>query len=38
MLLSSLIFNACIVTGLTWVLMPLLTRLFKFWLYPDTVR
>ncbi len=36
MLLSSLIFNACIVTGLTWFLMPLLTRLFKPWLYPNT--
>lgn len=34
MLLSSLIFNACIVTGLTWFLMPLLTRLLKPWLYP----
>ena len=34
MLLSSLIFNASIVTGLTWFLMPLLTRLFKPWLYP----
>ena len=32
--LNSLIFNACIVTGLTWVLMPLVTRLFKPWLYP----
>ncbi len=36
MLLSSLIFNAMIVTGLTWFLMPLLTRLFKPWLYPKT--
>jgi hypothetical protein len=36
MLLSSLIFNASIVTGLTWFLMPLLTRLFKAWLYPKT--
>jgi hypothetical protein len=35
-LLSSLIFNASIVTGLTWFLMPLLTRLFKAWLYPNT--
>ena len=33
--LNSLIFNACIVTGLTWFLMPLLTRLFKPWLYPN---
>jgi antibiotic biosynthesis monooxygenase (ABM) superfamily enzyme len=23
-------------TGLTWFLMPLLMRLFKFWLYPNT--
>jgi hypothetical protein len=36
MLLSSLIFNALIVSGLTWFLMPLLTRLFKAWLYPNT--
>ncbi len=36
-LLNSLIFNALIVSGLTWVLMPLLTRLFKPWLYPHTV-
>jgi antibiotic biosynthesis monooxygenase (ABM) superfamily enzyme len=36
MILSSLIFNACIVTGLTWFLMPFLTRLFKPWLYPNT--
>jgi len=36
MLLSSLIFNASIVTGLTWFLMPLLTRLLKPWLYPKT--
>ncbi len=36
MILSSLIFNACIVTGLTWFLMPQLTRLFKPWLYPKT--
>jgi uncharacterized protein len=35
-LLSSLIFNAMIVTGLTWFLMPLLTRLFKAWVYPHT--
>jgi antibiotic biosynthesis monooxygenase (ABM) superfamily enzyme len=36
MLLNSLIFNACIVTGLTWFLMPLLTQLFERWLYPKT--
>ncbi len=36
MLLKFLIFNVCIVTGLTWFLMPLLTRLFKPWLYPKT--
>ena len=35
-LLSALIFNALIVSGLTWVLMPQLTRLFKAWLYPST--
>ena len=36
MLLSLLIFNASIVTRLTCVLMPQLTRLFKPWLYPKT--
>jgi antibiotic biosynthesis monooxygenase (ABM) superfamily enzyme len=36
MLLNSLVFNALIVSGLTWFLMPLLTRLFKPWLYPKT--
>ncbi len=36
MLLNSLIFNALIVIGLTWFLMPLLTRLFRHWLYPQT--
>lgn len=35
-LLNGLMFNALIVTGLTWFLMPLLTRLFKAWLYPKT--
>jgi uncharacterized protein len=35
-LLNSLMFNAMIVSGLTWVLMPKLTRLFKAWLYPKT--
>lgn len=36
LLLNSLIFNALIVAGLTWFLMPLLARLFKPWLYPDS--
>jgi antibiotic biosynthesis monooxygenase (ABM) superfamily enzyme len=36
MALGSLIFNASIVSGLTWVLMPQLTQLFKAWLYPKT--
>jgi antibiotic biosynthesis monooxygenase (ABM) superfamily enzyme len=35
-LLNSLLFNALIVSGLTWVLMPQLTQLFKAWLYPNT--
>ncbi len=34
-LLNALIFNALIVSGLTWVLMPQLTRLFKPLLYPE---
>lgn len=33
--LNSLVFNASIVAGLTWILMPLLTRLLKPWLYPE---
>jgi antibiotic biosynthesis monooxygenase (ABM) superfamily enzyme len=33
---SSLIIGALMVILLTWVLMPLLTRLFKAWLYPNT--
>ncbi len=35
-LLNALIFNALIVSGLTWVLMPQLTQLLKAWLYPST--
>ncbi len=35
-LLNALIFNALIVTGLTWFLMPVLTRLFNPWLYPES--
>lgn len=35
-LLSSLAFNALIVAGLTWILMPLLARLLKPWLYPES--
>jgi len=35
-LINSLVFNACIVTGLTWFLMPFLARFLKPWLYPET--
>jgi uncharacterized protein len=34
-LVSSLIVGALIVTLLTWLMMPYITRFFKFWLYPD---
>jgi uncharacterized protein len=32
--LSNAVFNACVVAGLTWVVMPLITRLFHGWLNP----
>jgi antibiotic biosynthesis monooxygenase (ABM) superfamily enzyme len=37
-LVSSLIIGALMVVLLTWVLMPLLTRLFKPWLYPNAAN
>lgn len=34
MLLRNLIFTAVMVTLMTYVVMPRVTRLFSFWLYP----
>jgi len=34
-LLRTLIFTAVMVTLMTYVIMPRMTRLFSFWLYPD---
>ena len=34
-LLRTLVFTAVIVTLMTYVIMPRMTRLFSFWLYPD---
>jgi antibiotic biosynthesis monooxygenase (ABM) superfamily enzyme len=36
MSVSSLIIGALMVILLTWLLMPLLTRLLRHWLYPET--
>ena len=33
--LSNAVFNACVVAGLTWVVMPFITRLFHGWLNPQ---
>ena len=33
--LSSAIFNACVVILLTWVVMPLVTRALHRWLFPE---
>ena len=33
--LSNAVFNACVVAGLTWVVMPLITRLLHGWLNPQ---
>jgi uncharacterized protein len=35
MLLRTLILTGVMVTLMTYVVMPRLTRLFAFWLYPD---
>ncbi len=35
LLLRSLVLTAIMVTLMTYVLMPQMTRLFSFWLYPD---
>jgi uncharacterized protein len=32
---SSAVFNACVVILLTWVVMPLVTRLLRRWLFPE---
>jgi hypothetical protein len=34
-LLRTLVFAAVTVTLMTYVVMPRMTRLFSFWLYPD---
>ena len=34
-LLRTLVFSAVTVTLMTYVIMPRMTRLFSFWLYPD---
>ena len=34
-LLSNAVFNACVVASLTWVVMPLVTRLLRSWLNPQ---
>ncbi len=34
-LLRTLVFSAVMVTLMTYVIMPRMTRLFSFWLYPD---
>jgi antibiotic biosynthesis monooxygenase (ABM) superfamily enzyme len=33
-LLASAAFNACVVVALTWLVMPLVTRLLRRWLFP----
>jgi uncharacterized protein len=33
-LLSNAVFNACVVALLTWVVMPLITRMLHRWLFP----
>ena len=34
-LLRALVFSVVMVTLMTYVIMPRVTRLFAFWLYPD---
>jgi antibiotic biosynthesis monooxygenase (ABM) superfamily enzyme len=34
-LVRTLVFTALMVTLMTYAVMPRLTRLFSFWLYPD---
>jgi uncharacterized protein len=33
--LRTLVFTLIMVTTMTYVVMPRMTRLFSFWLYPD---
>ncbi len=37
-LLRNSAFNIVVVAALTWLAMPLLTRLCKHWLYPETIH
>ncbi len=34
-IISNAVFNACVVALLTWVVMPLVTRLLHGWLHPQ---
>jgi uncharacterized protein len=34
-ILSNVVFNACVVAGLTWIVMPLITRALHRWLHPE---
>lgn len=36
--LSNAVFNACVVASLTWVVMPLVTRLLRGWLHSGSDR
>jgi len=34
-LLANLVFNACVVALLTWIVMPVITRALHGWLYAE---